>query len=86
MRGSIIVGEKPRQIKVIAEDSVRDICVTVNGFCNHANTEWEDLEFAATSFWEDAGVSVMDDSETINVEVCQRCGAYKDEDGAWNEN
>lgn len=65
------------QIEVQQQTSRDLVCVVVEGVCNHYDTQNESMEFTAYSRWEDAHISVPDDSEEIDVEVCQRCGAWR---------
>lgn len=45
-------------------------------YCNHAGAVEEDVEFTIDSWWEDAQMSVPDDSEIRRVMVCDKenCG------------
>lgn len=61
------------------------ISVVVDGLCNHFAAEYEEMEFAKDSWWEDAHMYVPDDSTIENVLVCPRCEAWQDFDGLWRD-
>lgn len=50
-----------------------DISVVVDDECNHAGATIEMLEYAKSSWWEDAHCYVNDDSEELPTLVC-KCG------------
>lgn len=42
--------------------------------CDHRNAEVQYLDYAKPTFWQDAGIWVNDDSETLATLVCPDCG------------
>lgn len=72
-------------ININDQSSEQRVSVVVDDFCNHYDSEEQDIDFVAYTNWEDAGgISVPDDIETRACVVCQSCGAYKDEFESWN--
>lgn len=62
------------------------VCVVVDDFCNHYDSQYEDHEVDVYSFWSDAARYVPDMVGHKELLTCQRCGAWQDEDGFWECN
>jgi hypothetical protein len=63
-------------IQIEDKDRQGLVCVVVNGQCNHFDIEFEEMIFQGSAPWED----IIEE-----VEVCQKCRAWKDADYTWRE-
>lgn len=71
---------KKRKINIYEDHAEYDLCVIIEGECNHADTDFESEEF------DEINLHGPDRSFTVVFEVCEKCRAYKrDDDGDWHD-